>query len=160
MRYAQDAPFWGTRVSVESSEAEIRGFLRRKLGADEIIVAWSEQKGRLLVHFLFGERPYQILYYPLPVPSGYRGDSEKPMRQMMRRALNHLKVVVDLVQDGHSEALMPYDNALTAGVTLQEVGPEKFRTMLQDANDGLLAIGNALPARSDAQDADFTEVNE
>lgn len=140
-RYAQDASFWTTTVTPEKSNAEIQSYLSRNLKADEIMVVWSTARQELVVLFLWGDVRYRMSYRPLALKpfTGSEAKRKQAILQMYRRALNHLKLIVDLAQEGHEEVLLPYTPMLgEGGVTIQQAGVKGLEEMLR--NPEMLAL--------------------
>lgn len=154
-RYAEECYAWDTKVEPFKSEGEIKRFLSEKLKADEIIVAWSREKGKLIVQFTYNKQLYSIIYSPLVPRYNSATNREKAYRQMFRRALNHLKIIVDLAEGGNEEVLMPYQPMLGPGSpTLQKTGMKGLEEMLRNA-----ALA-ALPPPTANETPEFIEIKE
>ena len=146
--YAQNGSYWNTTVSLARSKAELEEWVTKR-GTTQFISmmkqATEDKPPKLLIRFDWQGEDLLFEYQPLPVEYSPRSDMdklrEKALDQMGRKALTHVKLMLQLSGEGHPEVLMPYMPAITAGgPTLQQQGIQNAKKFVLDANNGMLAL--------------------
>lgn len=156
-----EARFKDTERDLFDSKHELEKWLHDQ-HAGHVAVIWDVERQQLIAAFLWNGELVKVVDHPLPVRCGLKPHhkfyadtmaraAEQSRRQMGRRMLEHVKLIIDLAEEGHPEMLDAYKALPGGGPTFQQLGGMKgVVELLQNAQH--LALPASTPEREEYEE--------